>query len=260
MYSKIFKRIKNLTAGAEYDKLRKLPRFTPGNTLVEGWDLDYVDASALWSCIDVLVHKGWNNFVAKIDNPIILDCGANIGVSVLNYKAVYPKARITAFEPDPNVAKVLKRNLIKNMADDVQVVEAAVWVNEGEMQFFCEGADGSKLILDKDLGSGRTTVKTIDFSAYITEPVDLIKMDIEGAEYKVISHLGDRLRLVKSMVIECHVDNRRIDQFAELLRVLYSAGFRVDINSYGVWRDLVHRSDKLPNEFDQYMLVAAWRE
>ena len=240
-------------------QLVRLQRFVPGNVRMLGWDLDYVDSHALWSCIDVLVYKRWNDFVTTKKAPVILDCGANVGISVLNYKRMYPDARITAFEPDPAIVKVLKRNLAANDAGDVTIIEAAVWTQGGTTAFFAEGADGSRIITDQLASSDRTVVETIDFADYITEPVDLIKMDIEGAEFEVIRHIGSRLNLVANMVIECHLNNDRVQEFADILAVLAAAGFNVSINSYGAWRDLVHKPGKLPNEFDQYFLLAAWR-
>jgi hypothetical protein len=103
-------------------------------------------------------------------------------------------------------------------------------------------------------------VKTIDIAPYFSAPIDLIKMDIEGAEYDVIPHLGDRLGSARNMVIECLLDNKRIERFAHLLSTLRSTEFRVSVNSYGAWRDLAHQPAKLPNEFDQYVLVVAWRD
>lgn len=260
IYNKINAKIKKIACMAQLDRLKKMQRFTPGNIKILGWDLDYVDSYALWSCIDVLVYKRWNDFVTDNKDSVILDCGANIGVSVLNYKRHFPGAEIIAFEPDPVIVKVLKRNLTENSASNVKIIEAAVWTENGEMPFFCEGADGSRIVVDGQAELKYHAVKTIDLADFIIRPIDLIKMDIEGAEYDVISHLASRLELVKNMVIECHLYNEQINRFAELLHVLALAGFKVSVNSYGAWRDLIHKPEKLPNEFDQYILIAAWRE
>lgn len=244
----------------QYAKLSEMQRFVPGSIKILGWDLDYVDGPALASCIDVLVNKRWNDFNTDKENPVILDCGANVGISVLNYKRQFPGALITAFEPDPNIFKVLRSNLAKNGASDVKVVEAAVWTHNGEISFFCEGADGSRIVSGENRLGKETVVRTVDFTDFITGPVDLIKMDIEGAEFDVIPHIADKLRMVSNIVIECHIDNKKIGCFARILQVLASVGFSVSINSYGAWRDLVHNPAKLPVEFDQYLLLAAWRE
>jgi len=232
-------------------------RFTPGNIFIDGWDLEYLDGAAIASSIDVLVNRGWNDFTTQRVAPVILDCGANIGISVLNYRRRHPMASITAFEPDPFAAKALRRNLSVNRAGDVRVVEAAVWTEAGTGPFFVEGADGGRM------QSGETgstiTVECVDLKDFLSGPVDLIKMDIEGAEFKVIPHIADRLSLVGNLVVECHLSNDDVTSFARLLHVLGDAGFSVAVNSYGAWRDLVHRPSKQPNEFDQYLLLAAWR-
>ncbi len=248
---------------AAFEQLRKrllpLPRNTPGRMEVLGWDLEYVDGLSLLFILDSLVFKRWNDFVPTTSEPIILDCGANIGVSVLHYKRQFPGAKITALEPDPHFVPILRRNLERNGASDVKIIEAAVWIKEGEEYFFCEGTDGSRLITQDRVLPASILVKTIDFRKFISCEIDLIKMDIEGAESDVVVHLGERLKLVKNIVIECHVDNGKIGPFARLLEVLAEKEFSVSLNSYGVWRDLIHQPEKGPYEFDSYILVAARR-
>jgi FkbM family methyltransferase len=240
-------------------KYLKHPRFVPGKMSAFGWNLEYVDALSLVSCLDVLVVKKWNDFVATTDSPVILDCGANIGISVLNYKRLNPKARITAFEADPAITPVLKRNLTENGAGDVNVVEKAVWTKDGKMPFFCEGADGSRIVSPSCEQGKSVEVGTVDFSKFISGPVDLIKMDIEGAESEVLPHIENKLGLVRNLLVECHIDNNNVAPFANILRILASAGFYVSINSYGEWRDLIRNPEKQVNGFDQYVLLAAWR-
>ena len=248
------------TDGRTLERLRTMDRFVGGEVRVFGWDLAYVDGPSLWSCLDVIVRKRWNDFTAASDTPVIVDCGANIGVSVLHYKRLYPGARIVAFEPDPKFLPALKSNLARNGAGDVTVVEAAAWTRNGVVPFFCEGADGSRVIQGDEAYPEAISVRSVDLAAYLDDPVDLVKMDIEGAEFEVIPHLEKKLPQVKNLVVECHLYNRNIGRFSRLLGVLASAGFRVALNSYGCWVDLVRRRDPARNEFDQYVLLAAWRE
>lgn len=246
--------------GKTLERLRTMDRFVGGEVRVFGWELAYVDGPSLWSCLDVIVRKGWNDFSATSDSPVIIDCGANIGISVLHYKRLYPGSRIVAFEPDPKFLPVLKSNLSRNGAADVVVVEAAAWTRDGVVPFHCEGADGSRVMQGPGAHPDAIPVRSVDLSAYLDDPVDLVKMDIEGAEFEVIPHLERKLAQVQNLVVECHLDNRDIGRFSRLLGVLASAGFRVALNSYGRWVDLVRRSHPGRNEFDQYILLAAWKE
>ncbi len=231
----------------------------PGRLQVLGWDLEYVYGLALASFIDQLLVRRFNDFIPDNDRPLILDCGANIGFSVLNYKRQFPQARIIAFEPDPQFAPVLRRNLERNGAADVKAVEAAVWVQNGETKWFCEGVDGSHIIDSNTEQSDTVVVRTVDLADYLTDVVDLLKLDIEGVEYQVVTHLGSRLRNVKNILIECHLDQTKIVPFGKMLEVLDAAGFKLTVNSFGTWRDLIRQAPVLPNHWEQYLLVAGWR-
>ena len=235
------------------------PVIKPGRIEILGWDLEYLCGPVLANFIDQILVRRLTDFVPDNDNPMILDCGANIGFSVLNYKRQFPKANVVAFEPDPQFAPILRRNLERNRAGDVKVVEAAVWIRNGEAGWLCEGIDGSKIV-----GPGQepptTAVRTVDLAEYLAVPVDLLKLDIEGAEYQVVEHLGGRLEMVKNALIECHLNQSTILPFGNMLRVLVEAGFKVTVNSFGEWRDLVRQSPVAPNHWEQYLVVAAWRQ
>lgn len=243
---------------ALFVRLKTLPRRRPGTARIAGWEIEYADAGALASCVETLLIKGWNDFMTSSTMPRILDCGANIGIATLNYKRRFPNAQITSFEPDPAICRLLRRNLLANHAEDVEVVEAAVWTADGEASFYSEGADGSRIV-ESDSRRANTIVKTVDFGKYLDVPVDLLKIDIEGAETQVLAHIRGRLTLVRNIIVECHIDNQKIGQFATILNVLSEAGFKVSFNSYGGWIDLVRRPTRHPHEFDQYAVVAGWR-
>src|SRR5438309_286226 len=50
-------------------------------------------------------------FTPTRPDPLIFDCGANIGMAVLYFKWMYPRSRIVAFEPEPATFELLKRNV-----------------------------------------------------------------------------------------------------------------------------------------------------
>src|SRR5437773_1931564 len=65
-------------------------------------------------------------FTAKTPSPFIIDCGAHIGISVLYFKKLYPRAKIAAFEPNPDTFKLLELNIRQNNLSDVKLVNAAI--------------------------------------------------------------------------------------------------------------------------------------
>ncbi|MCM2313764.1 MAG: FkbM family methyltransferase [Thermoanaerobaculia bacterium] len=231
----------------------------PGRTLIFDWDLEYTCGAALANFIDQLLVRRLDDFLPDNDRPTILDCGANIGLGTLNYKRQFPNARIIAFEPDPMFAPLLRRNLERNGAGDVEVVEAAAWIRNGTADWYSEGIDGSKIVEGGATSGDVVSVRTVDLGEYLAEPVDLLKLDIEGAEYQLIGHLADRLAQVRNVLVECHLNQTTLVPFGQLLAVLAAAGFQVSVNSFGAWRDLIRQTPVLPDHWEQYLTVAGWR-
>jgi hypothetical protein len=68
----------------------------------------------------------------------------------------------------------------------------------------------------------------------LEEPVDFLKLDVEGAELKVLRDLAEnrKLRLVQQMIIEYHYDRLNLENsLAELLQILEQAGFQYLLHS-----------------------------
>lgn len=239
--------------------LQPLPLRQPGKIAAFGWDIEYVSGPALLANLQYQVIKRMNDFYPDHDDPVILDLGANIGLSVLHYKRQIPNARIIAFEPDPVFLPILQRNLAQNGATDVQVIEAAAWISDGEAPWVVEGIDGSRLVDVPENHDNIVTVRTVDLASFLEQDVDLIKMDIEGAEHQVISHLANKLGNVKNLSIECHLMPGSYSDFAKLIEILEMEGFQITINSYGVWQDLIRVSEIPPYHFKQYILISGCR-
>ena len=150
-------------------------------------------------------------------------------MATLYFKKIYPQARITAFEPDPTIAGYLRENLRQGNADNVQVIEAAVWKNTGAMTFLPDGADGGALV-----GSGEgIRVNTVDLRNWMNETVDLLKMDIEGAEMEVLEHCSTQLANVQNIAVEYHERSGEHQYLEKLLSLLSTAGFQYHVFSKG---------------------------
>jgi FkbM family methyltransferase len=186
-------------------------------------------------CKDLFVRKLYH-FEAATAEPRILDCGGNIGMSVLYFKQVYPGSRIVVFEPDPAIFPYLDDNVRHNQLDGVEVKHAALGKTEGTLAFYSDGLYGSCLAEHAPAGipNGwtRYDVPCVRLSTYLNEPVDMLKMNIEGAERDVINECAGVLRNVREIVIEYHHLPGLPRTLHEILSTLHEQGFEYLINDF----------------------------
>lgn len=88
-------------------------------------------------------------FTANDDRPVILDCGANVGMASLYFKWLYPKAQIKAFEPDPATFQLLQQNMSRNRLD-VETHNCALWDEDIELEFFVDSKNPGGLLMSAD--------------------------------------------------------------------------------------------------------------
>lgn len=240
------------------------PRRTPGTLRLMDLEIEYVDALSLapqWHDIFVRETLG---FRPVTDTPIVLDCGANIGLASIWIKRRFPRARLTAFEADPNIAAVLARNLDRNGIRDVDVVEAAVWRENTTLPFRAEGSDAGAIAAV----AAQTPGSVVDVPAIRLRdrlagaPVDLLKLDIEGAELDVLEDAADALDHVRAMQIEVHdfAPGRRL--LAQCLLVLERAGFSYALDDFtpATWREEGRQRTPFVRAVPAWVvLVRAWR-
>lgn len=184
---------------------------------------------------DVFMRRIYH-FESQRANPLILDCGSNIGMSLLYYKQEYPQARIIGFEPDPVVFRYLEHNVQRNNLSDTQLVQAAISGRTGNLAFHSDGKYASYLVQDLStpVPSGWTEcrVPCVRLRSYLNEPVDFLKLNIEGAEWETIADSEDSLRQVREMVIEYHHLPGLPRTLHSILEVLNRQGFEYLINDF----------------------------
>lgn len=156
-------------------------------------------------------------------SPFIIDCGANIGLSVIYLKRLIPDAVIVAFEPDEKNFGLLKKNIDSFGLKDVEVRREAVWIENTSLNFKSEGTLASKI---QDGFSGNSVLVTATrLKDLMIREIAFLKIDIEGAEYKVLKDIEPNLDLVKNIFVEYHGTFQQNNELEEIIAILHSKGF-----------------------------------
>ena len=146
-------------------------------------------------------------------NSVFIDVGANIGVYTLLAAAKIKKGRIYSFEPIPAVVDILYQNIrTNNLVDRVTIVEKVASDQTGQEKFVTqEISEYSHISPDQTSKSNIiSSVKLDDFCKLEKiDFIDVIKIDVEGAEMKVLKGLEKYLRLgkVRNLILELNKRN-----------------------------------------------------
>ena len=142
----------------------------------KGRKIVFSDPQAFLLSVNELFIEGIYTFKSENAQPIILDCGAHIGMSVLFFKTLFPKASIIAFEPDSHNYKLAKENIESWHFDDVQVLKKAVWINNNPIYFNQTSDMGSSIVITKgDNQDKLVEVECIRLKEYLQQKVDFFK-------------------------------------------------------------------------------------
>jgi len=188
------------------------------------------DGKSFAHLYDLYFKKRTYSFRCKNHSPFIIDCGANIGVGIKWWKQEFPSARVLAFEADPDLFQILTRNCAH--LPGVELVNAAVWDGDGTLPFSAKGGEGGHVAeLCAAPAEGATiAVRSARFRNLLGEHCDLLKMDIEGAEARVIRDCANALAMVDRVFVEFHSFFDREQYLGETITHLENAGFRIHAN------------------------------
>lgn len=177
-----------------------------------------------------LLHGFKEIFIEKIyeqplqKQPYIIDCGANIGLSVIYMKEQYPEANIIAFEPDQKNYELLTKNISSFGYSNVVAKKEAVWIENTTLDFSSDASMSSKIEINGSANTNR--VKAIRLKDQIDKKVDFLKIDIEGAEFAVLCDLEEKLDFVENLFIEYHGLFNQHTELTKLFSIISSRGFQ----------------------------------
>jgi FkbM family methyltransferase len=233
------------------DRLNRMNLPDWGTVDLMDYTISFCGRASFLYMFEEIFAKASYLFHSDTDRPLIFDCGSNIGMSVLFFKKkLYPAARITAFEPDPRTFSVLNENIRDNGLTDVPAHQVALGSRDGFVDFYRdENESSSSLLMSVNrerlagsrwrpvLRARHIQVQARRLSTFIESDIDLLKIDVEGAELEVMQDLvaAGKLRRARRIHLEYHHHiGAAPDNFSAMLRLLESAGFGYQIRSdYG---------------------------
>lgn len=177
-------------------------------------------------------------FSASVNAPVIIDGGSNIGVSVLYFKCLYPDAEIHCFEPYSKAYKYLERNVKANGFEKVFLNDKALSDSGGRVALYIpdEKNTTNPTVNNFFRGTNLENVRSVRLSEYISHlpRVDLIKLDVESAEGRVVGELhanaGFSNDKIRELIIEFHasvIDDP--DASDELISTLKASSYEVEV-------------------------------
>lgn len=190
-----------------------------------------VPGDNVWVCIkdDLLLREyEWMGVHTDVHRDLVVDGGAHVGTFAANVAA--GSGAVLAVEAHPATAALLRENVARNHLDQVQVVEAALWPEPGTVSFRAEGQTSSASVVTAT--EADVVVPTLTLPDLVAEhgPVDLLKLDVEGAEHRLLHETDDAVfRQIGSMVGELHLWAGGADAEAAFVRRLEEVGYEVEV-------------------------------
>ena len=153
---------------------------------------------------------------------VILDIGANIGVTVQHFQSRAKK--VYAVEPSGEHFEALKKNKIFNKWDNVEVFNMALADKDGEMTLHNNPSNRTCHSLTMDYGQGGEIVKTMAFDSFLDligeETIDFCKFDTENSEDMILRSEGFRKVATKIKAIEVAFHNQQWPLLADYMKSL----------------------------------------
>jgi len=210
--------------------LKNIPRYIKTKATLKGHEIDIPDSASFLFMYKEIFEDHIYKFETSNPVPYIIDGGANIGLSSIYLKLLYPKSKIIAFEPDTTIYNYLKKNIDAFNFKGIELINKGLWNKETTLSFKMEGADAGLLTEE----GATDTVPVISLKPYLNKKVDFLKLDIEGAETVVLKDIEENLSMVDRIFIKYHSFVGEKQSLNEVINILANAKFRLYISSPGI--------------------------
>ena len=188
---------------------------------------------------EVFVAREYDLPFADLSPRHVLDLGANVGYASVLFAMRWPQASILAVEPETGNMELLKRNT--GAYRRVDALHAAVWSRPTHVVVENPGDAANSFRMTETVNGNGATIPAFTVEQLIDRlgcaRLDLLKMDVEGAERDILRHAANWIDRVNVMIIELH--DRMVPGCAEALYgALHGKHFRQEIVGQNLVIDL----------------------
>lgn len=174
--------------------------------------------------VQSLIREEYGRVIRNPAPAFIIDAGAFIGDAALFFHKLFPHAKIVSLEPNEENHALAELNL-NPYREKIVLLKAGLWSHPTNLMVV-DDSTGSRVVECPD--PRRATTKCLDVSTlmrdYNIDSIDILKMDIEGAEEEVLGRNYEGwLPLTKQLIIEFHGEETQRDG----LQTLKAYGFNV---------------------------------
>lgn len=164
------------------------------------------------------------------EDPTIIDIGAHIGMFSVIAATKFPKSKIYSIEPSKDNYKLLLENVEMNELKNVKLFNMALSDKEGEFILY-KSPNSARHSLVREEGVEKEIVKTDTMVNFlknnIIDSCDMLKMDIEGAEYSLMYSIPDETyKIIDRIFFEIH--DIEGESKEELLNFLKNKGYNIE--------------------------------
>jgi len=127
----------------------------------------------------------YESILARGQVPLIIDCGANIGLATLWFARLFPKAIVAAVEPDANNFQMLQRNT-KHLGSQVHHIQGGIWNESTQLRIKNKASGSASFRVEPGTQDEEDCIRafTVDEVVELCGNVSIliVKLDIEGAQ------------------------------------------------------------------------------
>ncbi len=242
----------------ELFRIENLTEFKTGTTAILGKPFKFNHGPSFVNTYREIFQNEIYKFAPSPSKHTILDCGANMGLSVLFFSINYPHHKIIAFEPDADIFALLEENVSSFGLRNVELHQKAVWNKDERLEFFTDHGMGGRVGTSYSNQTPRL-IETVILKNMLDQDIDFLKLDIEGAEDIVIKDCREKLSEAGTLFFEYHNNINQRQTLHELLEIVQKAGFHYYIKESGTRKRPFLDKELICETFDMAINVFCYR-
>jgi FkbM family methyltransferase len=167
-------------------------------------------------------------YIPSGNNQLILDVGANCGIFSLLARRRFPDSEIYAFEPSARLKKILEENFTSR---NITLVPKAVTNYNGYINYFVNPqSEQTNSVVESSISEFaqaflQESVECISLSSFLhelgREKVDVLKLDVQGAESLIVKDLKENFQNIKNLIVEVVFFDENIFELIDSVRALF---------------------------------------